>query len=241
MWMSTSAHRIFLLALSLLAFGPLLPAAASACDCEIISVEDAFAASDAVFVGSLRGTASRSGPYPRGHDFVVERAWKGAQPGSVITLWETGSTCDSLGAHVESRGGRRQLVFALRATEGPLAGRHHGDYCNNPLFGADPAWNDVLAQVDAVAAGAAGPQPGPAVPAVQPQPPAAAPGVAPSPGPAPPEAPATARPASPSSAASSDCAASGSGRAAAPGVLAAPILAAWVLRRLRVRGQPRSR
>src|SRR5688500_2784024 len=131
-------------------------ASAAACDCGPTALDEAFAAAHAVFVGAIRQRPAANAPYPRGYVFEVERAWKGVRAGERVTLWEFGSTCDSLAAHRESPRANRYVVFAQMGREGAEAGRLHGDYCLNPSFHWRTSWDHVLAAVDVVATGSPG-------------------------------------------------------------------------------------
>ena len=127
--------------LSLLAWVA-VPRPARACDCEFPSVSEAIASADAVvvgrFVSSVRHGRRRAGVVE--YRVRVERAWKGAQAGETISLWDTGSSCDTI--YGRWRGPR--VFFAVRDERGRLVPGH----CDQPIFHWRLTTADIARQID---------------------------------------------------------------------------------------------
>ncbi len=136
-------------ALALLAAAPLRPA--RACDCEIMTIGEAITSADAVVVATFVRSIDHT---PRGArrrgtvvEYVarVERTWKGARAGDTISLWDTGSSCDTIG-----RPWRGPWVFFARRDE---QGRLVPGHCDRPVFHYRMRLPAIVAAIDSAARG----------------------------------------------------------------------------------------
>ncbi len=144
------------------------PVPARACDCGSFpeTAEEALSYNTAVFLGTplevIDHTPAGRVKRKRRKAMMmfevrvrVDRAWKGATPGEVVSLWGGESDCDMLSRSLD--GPRVYFAYGEPASSEYPHGRLTPEHCGQPLFG-DRSTEEIARLLDAVPSAAPAPQ-----------------------------------------------------------------------------------